>query len=77
MPNQSLRGSGSQLHFCHDLEPSCSTQTLTATIIREAKKKKSSRMRTQELEKPGMRRFLSDAWKMSLSVAFSWKDGER
>lgn len=49
VPNQSLMGSGSHMHFYHDLEPSCYTQTLTTAIMREAKKKKESLLINEKL----------------------------
>lgn len=51
------------------------TQTLTPAVTRE--KKWSFGTRAREVVTPRMRRFLSDAWQMGLSVAFSWRDGGR
>jgi len=57
MPNQSLMGSGTQMHLYCDLEPSCSTQTLTTSIMRAKKRRRKKILLLNENLRAGKARY--------------------
>jgi len=68
MPNQSLMGSGTQMDLYCDLEPSCSTQTLTTSIMR-AKKRRRKKNSSHKWE---LESWKSQVWGESCQMLERW-----